>query len=127
MQPRKSKPLRVALAGAGMISWYHLVAWRNLSERVRVVAAEIGKRLRALEPDLWKAQNIFYERAQAIASLSREALEPEWLREFRKLGEALGMADLLALPAARSEPESRLETHGTQPASDGAAATPLVL
>jgi D-apiose dehydrogenase len=38
MQPRKSNPLRVALAGAGMISWYHLVAWRNLSERVRVVA-----------------------------------------------------------------------------------------
>jgi predicted dehydrogenase len=31
-------PLKVALAGAGMISWYHLVAWRTLSERVRVVA-----------------------------------------------------------------------------------------
>jgi D-apiose dehydrogenase len=37
--PRKhSKPLNVALAGAGMISWYHLVAWRNQGERVRVVA-----------------------------------------------------------------------------------------
>ena len=34
----KSKPLKVALAGAGMISWYHLVGWRNLGERVRVVA-----------------------------------------------------------------------------------------
>src|SRR5581483_4309061 len=31
-------PLRVALAGAGMISWYHLVAWRNLGPRARVVA-----------------------------------------------------------------------------------------
>ncbi len=31
-------PIRVALAGAGMISWYHLVAWRALAPRVRVVA-----------------------------------------------------------------------------------------
>ncbi|TMG82279.1 MAG: Gfo/Idh/MocA family oxidoreductase [Betaproteobacteria bacterium] len=34
----KSKPLKVALAGAGMISWYHLVGWRNLGARVRLVA-----------------------------------------------------------------------------------------
>ena len=33
-----SRPLRVALAGAGMISWFHLTAWRNAGERVRVVA-----------------------------------------------------------------------------------------
>ena len=31
-------PLKVALAGAGMISWHHLVGWRNLGERVRLVA-----------------------------------------------------------------------------------------
>jgi predicted dehydrogenase len=37
--PRKqAKPLKVALAGAGMISWHHLIGWRNLGERVRVVA-----------------------------------------------------------------------------------------
>ena len=35
---RKSSPLKVALAGAGMISWFHLTAWRNLRERARVVA-----------------------------------------------------------------------------------------
>ena len=33
-----SKPLRVAIAGAGMISWHHLLAWRKLGDRVRVVA-----------------------------------------------------------------------------------------
>jgi len=33
-----SRPLKVAIAGAGMISWYHLVAWRNLGKRVRLVA-----------------------------------------------------------------------------------------
>jgi predicted dehydrogenase len=37
-QARRSMPLRVALAGAGMISWYHLVAWRNAGPRARVVA-----------------------------------------------------------------------------------------
>jgi predicted dehydrogenase len=36
--PKTSKPLKVALVGAGMISWYHLTGWRNLGERVRVVA-----------------------------------------------------------------------------------------
>lgn len=35
---RTSKPLKVALAGAGMISWYHLTAWRNQGARVRIVA-----------------------------------------------------------------------------------------
>ena len=34
----KSTPLKVALAGAGMISWFHLNAWRSLSDRVRVIA-----------------------------------------------------------------------------------------
>lgn len=31
-------PLKVALAGAGMISWYHLVGWRKLRDRVKLVA-----------------------------------------------------------------------------------------
>lgn len=34
----QSEPLKVAIAGAGMISWFHLVAWRKLRERVRIVA-----------------------------------------------------------------------------------------
>jgi predicted dehydrogenase len=43
----KTKPLKVALAGAGMISRYHLIAWRKLGERVRVVAV--------CDPDVDKA------------------------------------------------------------------------
>ncbi|MFI4985889.1 MAG: Gfo/Idh/MocA family protein [Alphaproteobacteria bacterium] len=31
-------PLKVAFAGAGMISWYHLVAWKKLGTRVELVA-----------------------------------------------------------------------------------------
>jgi predicted dehydrogenase len=34
----RTTQIRVALAGAGMISWYHLVGWRNLGPRARVVA-----------------------------------------------------------------------------------------
>ncbi|MEO8303119.1 MAG: Gfo/Idh/MocA family oxidoreductase [Betaproteobacteria bacterium] len=43
----KSKPLRVALAGAGMISWHHLTAWHKAGDRVRLVAV--------CDPDLDKA------------------------------------------------------------------------
>ena len=43
------KPLRVALAGAGMISWFHLAAWRALGERVRVVAVCDPDAVRARE------------------------------------------------------------------------------
>ena len=44
----RATPIRVALAGAGMISWYHLVAWRKLGERVRLVAV--------CDPDLRRAR-----------------------------------------------------------------------
>jgi hypothetical protein len=84
-------------------------------------------RLPALEPDLWTAQNIFYERAQATASLSRSALAPEWLREFRKLGAALGIADLLPMPAAPPKTESGPEVDAPQPASSAGAAIALLL
>ncbi|MCC6471862.1 MAG: Gfo/Idh/MocA family oxidoreductase [Alphaproteobacteria bacterium] len=33
-----SPPLNVALAGAGMISWFHLLAWQKQGSRVRLVA-----------------------------------------------------------------------------------------
>jgi D-apiose dehydrogenase len=32
------KPLRVAIAGAGMISWHHLLAWQKLGDRIQLVA-----------------------------------------------------------------------------------------
>ena len=36
-QGSSTGPLRVALTGAGMISWHHLMAWRNLAHRVQLV------------------------------------------------------------------------------------------
>jgi alpha-amylase/alpha-mannosidase (GH57 family) len=84
-------------------------------------------RLPALEPDLWTAQNIFYERSQAVSSLSRSALPAEWLREFRKLGEALGIADLPTIPAAPPQTECRHEVDSPTSACSMAAAAPLLL
>ncbi len=41
------QPLNVALAGAGMISWHHLVAWRSVAPAARVVAVFDPDRERA--------------------------------------------------------------------------------
>ena len=35
---RRKGPLKVAVAGAAMISWYHLAAWRKLGPRIELVA-----------------------------------------------------------------------------------------
>jgi predicted dehydrogenase len=68
----RSQPLHVALAGAGMISHYHLIAWRNLGERARVVAI--------CDPDLKRAERraeefgIAHAYDRADAMLDAEAI-----------------------------------------------------
>jgi predicted dehydrogenase len=37
-ETRRTLPIKMAFAGAGMISWYHLVAWKKLAARVELVA-----------------------------------------------------------------------------------------
>jgi predicted dehydrogenase len=75
-------PLRVALAGAGMISWYHLVAWRNLGDRVRVVAV--------CDPDLGHARRraeefgipaVYQDQAAMLAAEALDALDVATPRE----------------------------------------------
>ncbi len=62
----RSQPLRVALAGAGMISHFHLTAWRALGGAVRLVAVfdpdPVRARARAREFEIAKA----YESAEAM-------------------------------------------------------------
>src|SRR5260370_855581 len=62
----KSTPLKVALAGAGMISWFHLTAWRSLSDRVRVVAV--------CDPDVAKASARAKEFSIAKVYIDAEAM-----------------------------------------------------
>ncbi|HEX6804848.1 MAG TPA: DUF3536 domain-containing protein [Terriglobales bacterium] len=84
-------------------------------------------RIPALEPDLWAAQNVFYEKARAISALSGAELPAEWLEEFRKLGDALGIAELLpvANPGTQTRPEPEL--HASKAAASFHAAPPLLL
>jgi predicted dehydrogenase len=60
------KTLRIAIAGAGMISWHHLVAWRGLGERVSVVAV--------CDPDMSKAEARAHEFGVAKVYSDAEAL-----------------------------------------------------
>jgi D-apiose dehydrogenase len=45
----KASPLKVALAGAGMISRHHLIAWATLADRAKIVAV--------CDPDMDRARN----------------------------------------------------------------------
>ena len=76
MQPRTSKPLRVALAGAGMISWYHMVGWRNLGDRVRVVAVCDPDPARARQrADEFGIPGVYTDRDPMLAAEQIDALD----------------------------------------------------
>jgi predicted dehydrogenase len=62
----RTPPIRIAVAGAGMISWYHLVAWRNLGPRARVVAI--------CDPDLDRARRRAQEFGIAVVHEDAEAM-----------------------------------------------------
>jgi D-apiose dehydrogenase len=79
---KRASPLRVALAGAGMISWYHIVAWRKLGQRVELVAicdpdAERADR-RALEFNIAKT---YHDRDSMFANEAIDALDVASPRE----------------------------------------------
>src|SRR5215469_3799310 len=62
----RTLPLRIAIAGAGMISWYHLVAWRNLGTKVMLVAV--------CDPDGGRAEKRAAEFGIAKVYDSRDAM-----------------------------------------------------
>src|SRR6266550_4650392 len=84
----KSKPLKVALAGAGMISWYHLVGWRNLGERVRLVAIcdpdtdKAAKRAKEFSiPNVYRDADAMFdaETIDALDVISPRQTHAEWV------------------------------------------------
>ncbi|MBV9974179.1 MAG: Gfo/Idh/MocA family oxidoreductase [Hyphomicrobiales bacterium] len=82
MRKGRTPPHKVALAGAGMISWYHLTAWRNLGERVELVAvcdpdSEKAHR-RAKE---FKIAKVYTDRETMLASEAIDALDVATPRE----------------------------------------------
>src|SRR5258708_29353683 len=76
VQPTKTKPLQVALAGAGMISWYHLVGWRNLGERVRLVAVCDPDAARAAKrAEEFSIPNVYCDSDAMLAAETIDALD----------------------------------------------------
>jgi predicted dehydrogenase len=74
--PRRSTPLRVALAGAGMISWYHLVAWRNVAPRARVVAVcDPDPRRAAARAEEFGIPQVYADADAMFASQELDALD----------------------------------------------------
>ena len=77
-----STPLRIALAGAGMISWYHLVAWRNAGARARVVAVcDPDPRRAAARAEEFGIARIYQDPAAMLAGETIDALDVASPRE----------------------------------------------
>jgi predicted dehydrogenase len=83
-----TKPLRVALSGAGMISWYHLVAWRNAGTRVQLVAvcdpdeAKAAQRAREFAiPNVYRDADAMFanETIDALDVASPRATHAAWV------------------------------------------------
>ena len=72
----KPKPLKVALAGAGMISWHHLVGWRNLGERVRLVAVcDPDAAIAAKRAEEFSIANVYRDADAMFAAQPIDALD----------------------------------------------------
>ena len=82
MTKTRTPPLKVALAGAGMISWYHLTAWCKLGERIELVAVcdpdEERARSRAREFSIAK---VYPDRDAMLADERIDALDVATPRE----------------------------------------------
>jgi predicted dehydrogenase len=91
----KPEPLKVAVAGAGMISWYHLVGWRNLGERVRLVAVcdpDVAKAAKRAEefsiPNIYGDPDAMFaaEAIDALDVISPRATHAGWVEAAAERG-----------------------------------------
>jgi predicted dehydrogenase len=72
----RSGPLRVALTGAGMISWHHLVAWRNLGSRVQLVGVcDPNAQNAQRRADEFGISRIYRDTASMLADTEIDALD----------------------------------------------------
>ncbi|HUN45676.1 MAG TPA: Gfo/Idh/MocA family oxidoreductase [Stellaceae bacterium] len=81
-EARRTAPVKVACAGAGMISWYHLTGWKKLGARVQLVAI--------CDPDAGNAQRradefgiarVYADRDRMLAEEKIDALDVASPRE----------------------------------------------
>jgi len=75
-RPRRSDVLRVALAGAGMISHYHLTAWSRLGNRAKVVAiADPDRAKAALRAEAFGIPAVYTDVADMLTSEHVDAID----------------------------------------------------
>ena len=78
----RTTPLRIALAGAGMISWYHLTAWRNAGARARVVAVcDPDPRRASARAEEFGIARVYQDPAAMLAGETIDALDVASPRE----------------------------------------------
>ncbi len=81
-QAGRSMPLRIALAGAGMISWYHLVAWRHVGPRARVIAVcDPDPRRASARAEEFGIARVYQDPAAMLAGETIDALDVASPRE----------------------------------------------
>jgi len=68
------------------------------------------------EADLWKAQNIFYERMMAISALNPAELSADWFNHFEALAASLGITIPESFPASRISNRNTAACEGRFPA-----------
>lgn len=72
----QQSPVKVALAGAGMISWYHLVAWGKLGNAIRLVALCDPDRTRAAKrADEFQVPKIYDDAGEMFAAEQIDAID----------------------------------------------------
>ena len=75
-RPHRSDVLRVALAGAGMISHYHLTAWSRLGNRAKVVAiADPDRAKAALRAEAFGIPAVYTDVADMLTSEHVDAID----------------------------------------------------
>jgi predicted dehydrogenase len=112
MTARNQAPLKVALAGAGMISWFHLVAWRNLGSRARVVAVCDPDRAKAAaRAQEFSIRGVYGDAEAMFAAESFDALDIASPREthaaWADAAAARGIAVLCQKPMTPTFSESQ--------------------
>jgi predicted dehydrogenase len=102
---RRGEALRVALAGAGMISHYHLLAWSRLGGRVNIVAIADPDRAKAEQrARAFSIPHVFTDVAAMLAAKQIDALDVASPRETHvenvELAAARGIDVLCQKPLA---------------------------
>lgn len=92
-----SKPLRIGLIGAGMVSRHHLIAWADMPDRARVVAiADPSRENAERRADEFSISQIFADAEAMLAAIELDAVDIAAPRQFH--------APLVRLAAKRGLP-----------------------